>query len=384
MSACAWALGLLSLCASADAADAVAAGPAATVVATQKLFVSGRDGYHTYRIPSVIVTKAGTVLAFCEGRKTGRGDAGDIDLLMKRSTDGGRTFSPQRVIWDDGPNTCGNPCPVVEEASGTVWLLLTWNRGSDHEGKILSGTSRDTRRVFVAHSSDDGVSWSRPAEITEHVKKPTWTWYATGPGVGIQLRRGPHKGRLVIPCDHKTAPPTVTYHSHVIYSDDRGRSWRLGGSAGPGVNECQVIERSGGQLLLNMRRERRVRTPRRYIATSDDAGASFSKVSADEALVGPACQGCILRHSWNGGAGRGRVLFSNPAHASRRMGMTLRVSLDEGGSWPVSIVLHAGPAAYSCLTRLSDGLVGCLYEAGTKHPYESIVFARVRIRFPGR
>ena len=186
------------------------------------LFSAHKDGYHTYRIPALAVTTKGTVLAFCEGRKGGGGDSGDIDLLVKRSLDQGQTWGDQHVIWDDGTNTCGNPCVVVDRETGTIWLLTTWNRGDDHEGEIIARKSHDTRRVFVTSSTDDGHSWAVPREITTDVKLTNWTWYATGPGGGIQLERGEHKGRLVIPCDHIEAG-TKRYFSHVIYSDDHGQ-----------------------------------------------------------------------------------------------------------------------------------------------------------------
>lgn len=156
----------------------------------QAVWVSGTQGYHTYRIPALVVTPKGTVLAFCEGRKHGSGDAGDIDLLVRRSTDNGRTWSEQAVIWDDKDHSCGNPCPVVDMHTGTVWLLSTWNRGDDLEPQIINGQSKDIRRVFVISSGDDGKTWSEPKEITGKVSKPDWTWYATGPGSGIQLKHG--------------------------------------------------------------------------------------------------------------------------------------------------------------------------------------------------
>src|SRR5262249_53960976 len=155
------------------------------------------DGYHTYRIPSLIVSPKGTVLAFCEGRKNSGSDAGDIDLVLKRSTDGGKTWQPMQVVWDDGPNTCGNPCPVVDRQPGTIWLAMTHNLGSDTEKQIIERTAKGTRTVWITKSADDGATWSKPIEITAAVKKPDWTWFATGPGVAIQTA----KGRLVIPCD---------------------------------------------------------------------------------------------------------------------------------------------------------------------------------------
>jgi sialidase-1 len=175
------------------AAAGAAAGPT-----TVPVWVSGQDGYHTYRIPSVVVTPKGTVLAFCEGRKTGRGDAGDIDLLLKRSTDGGKTWGRAQVVWDDAGNTCGNPCPVIDARTGTIWLLMTHNLGTDTEAKVVGGTSTGSRTVWVTRSDDDGATWAKPVEITKDVKKPGWTWYATGPGVGIPDRHGFGGGSWVV------------------------------------------------------------------------------------------------------------------------------------------------------------------------------------------
>src|SRR5262245_44708945 len=165
------------------------------------VFVAGEGGYHTYRIPSLIVTTKGTVLAFCEGRRLGRGDAGDIDLLLKRSSDGGGTWNATQIVWDDGENTCGNPCPVVDRDTGTIWLLLTHNLGQDTEAQVIDQTSLGSRTCWLSSSSDDGQTWAKPVEITRDVKRPDWTWYATGPGIGIQTSAG----RLVIPCDNKVA-----------------------------------------------------------------------------------------------------------------------------------------------------------------------------------
>ena len=166
-----------------------------------KVFVSGEDGYDTYRIPAILVSPKGTLLAFCEGRRNSRGDTGDIDIVLKRSFDNGETWEPMQVVATDGANTSGNPCPVVDRDTGDIWLPFTWNFGEDHEGKIWDGTSKGTRTVWVMKSADDGETWSEPVEITQTVKSADWTWYATGPGIGIQLQ----SGRLVIPCDHGVA-----------------------------------------------------------------------------------------------------------------------------------------------------------------------------------
>ena len=339
------------------------------------LFVSGREGYHTYRIPSLLVTARGTLLAFAEGRKASGGDAGDIDLVLKRSSDAGRTWQPRQTVWDDSTNTCGNPCPVLDRDTGTIWLLLTWNRGEDHEGKIIAQQSKDTRRVFVTSSTDDGRTWAKPRDITADVKPTNWTWYATGPGAGVQMEHGPHAGRLVIPCDH-TEAGTKRMFSHVLYSDDHGRTWQLGGSTPQDkVNECEVVELSGGRLLLNMRNYDRVQHARQT-AISSDGGATWSDQRHATELVEPICQGSIRRHSWPAAGRQSVVLFANPASAARRERLTVRASFDEAQSWPASRLLDPRPSAYSCLAVLPDGTVGILYEAGRKSAYENLVFAR--------
>ena len=332
------------------------------------VFISGLDGYDTYRIPAVLVTPQGTVLAFCEGRRSGRGDSGNIDLVLKRSFDGGYTWGPMAVIADDGPNTMGNPCPVFDRTTGTIWLLLTRNLGHDHESQIIGGTSEGSRTVWVMKSTDDGVSWSKPVEITETTKAPNWTWYATGPGVGIQLR----SGRLLIPCDNALAGSKggEAFYSHVIYSDDHGATWKLGGMLDQYTNECQVIERIDGSLLLNMRSYHGKNC--RAIATSDDEGMTWSEVTLDETLPEPICQASLLRYTQAGVQDRNRVLFSNPP-GKKREKMTVRLSYDEGASWPVSRLLYKGLSAYSCLTVLPDMSIGCFYE---RDSYSKITFAR--------
>jgi sialidase-1 len=340
------------------------------------VFISGTDGYHTYRIPAIVVTTNGTVLAFCEGRKNSRSDTGKIDLLLKRSTDGGKSWSAQQIIRSDGENVCGNPAPVVDETTGAIWLLMTWNLGTDGEREIGNGTSKDTRRVFVTHSDDDGVTWAKPQEITTSVKKSDWRWYATGPAIGIQLTRGAHKSRLVIPCNHTelNTPREVASRAHVIFSDDHGNTWQLGGIEDELTNESTIVELANGSLLQSMRSY--YKKNRRAIATSIDAGSTWSRVKLDETLIEPVCQGSILRHSWPENGSRSRILFSNPA-STKRENLTVRVSYDECATWTVSKGLYPGPSAYSCLTVLPNKSVGCLFECGEKSPYEKISLARI-------
>lgn len=334
------------------------------------IFRAGEGGYHTYRIPSLIVARDGTLLAFCEGRKRGRSDSGDIDIVLRRSFDNGASWEQMQIVAEDGPNTVGNPCPVVDRDTGTIWLLMTRNLGEDTESEIVDGRSKGTRTVWVTGSDDGGAHWTPMVEITSHVKKADWTWYATGPGVGIQTRTG----RLIIPCDHIVAG-TKEYYSHVIYSDDHGRTWRLGGSAGPGVNECQVVELENGTLMLNMRNYNKKERNVRAVAESRDGGLTWSRLRYDRALVEPICQASLLRYTVRPAFAKNRLLFSNPA-STRREKMTVRLSYDEGKTWPVAKVLHSGPAAYSCLAVLRDMTIGCLYERGDRHPYEKITFAR--------
>lgn len=347
---------------------------AAEPLARSTVYVSGREGYHTFRIPALLTAADGTLLAFAEGRKHSSSDAGDIDVVLKRSTDMGKTWGPLQIVWDDGQNTCGNPCPVLDRQQGTIFLLLTWNRGEDREPQIIAQTSHDTRRVFVSESRDGGISWSAPREITPDVKRTNWTWYATGPGAGIQIQRGPHRGRLVVPCDHIEAG-TKRYYSHIIFSDDHGKSWQLGGSSpSDKVNECEVVELADGRLMLNMRNyDTSSRT--RQVAFSSDGGMTWSDQRHDAALYDPICQASIRRLSWPENGGRNIILFSNPAGPKRER-MTVRASLDDCRSWQVSRQISDAPAAYSCLEALSDGTIGLLYETGVKSPYETVVFLR--------
>jgi sialidase-1 len=408
---------------------------AAAFPTTTDVFISGTNGYHTYRIPAIVLTTNQTILAFCEGRKNSRSDTGKIDLLLKRSTDGGKTWSPQQIIWSDADNACGNPAPVVDQITGVIWLLMTWNLGGDGEREISNGTSKDTRRVFVTHSEDDGVTWSRPQEITTSVKKPDWRWYATGPANGIQLTRGPesarpraqqrsgqpragnslepnshqipavpadghspqiaaprgegegivrqptsHRGRLVIPCNHTelNASKQPVSRSHVIYSDDQGKTWQLGGSDDELTNESTIVELADGSLMQNMRSYHKKN--RRAVASSSDGGATWTHVKLDETLIEPVCQGSILRYSWPENGNRSRILFSNPA-STKRENLTIRLSYDEAATWAISKVIHPGPSAYSCLTILPDKSIGCLFECGEKSAYEKISLARIPLNW---
>jgi sialidase-1 len=338
------------------------AAQASPVPSTADLFVSGAGGYDTYRIPSLLRTARVTLLAFCEGRRNGRGDSGDIDIVLRRSVDQGRTWSAPVTIHDMRDDTIGNPCPVADRTTGAIHLLLTSNPGNVTEKQIVEQTAAESRRVWVSVSADDGIAWSKPAEITSSVKDPSWTWYATGPGIGIQLR----SGRLVIPCDHKEAGTQRAY-AHCIYSDDHGRTWQRGQRTAEKTNECQVVELRDGTLLLNMRSYHGLAC--RAVARSRDGGVSWSALEHDHALIEPVCQASLIRSSG------GLLLFSNPA-SKKRENLTVKASLDEGRSWPLALVLAPGPSAYSCLAGIGRNRYACLYECGVQSPYERIAFAR--------
>lgn len=337
-----------------------------------ELFRGGEGAYHTYRIPALVVTKKGTLLAFCEGRKGSASDSGNIDLLLRRSFDSGRTWTPAQVVADFGDDTIGNPAPVVERKTGAILLLLTRNPGHVTEAQIVDGTAGGTRTVWLSRSTDDGATWSAPVEITTSVKRPGWTWYATGPGNGIQLS----SGRLVVPCDHITLDEKVM-HSHVIYSDDGGKSWSLGGVAGEKTNESAVVELRDGTLLLNMRSYHG--RNRRAVAHSRDGGLTWSDTSLVEELIEPVCQASLIRLA-PGSKNDGRLLFSNPADV-KRVRMTVKLSLDEGSTWPAARLVHEGPSGYSSLAVLRDKSIGLLYERGDTRYYERITFARFTLKW---
>ncbi len=334
------------------------------------IYKNGENGYKSFRIPAIVSTNNGTLLAFAEARKNGSSDKGDIDLVLKRSSDNGLSWSEMQIVWDDADNTCGNPAPVVDRKTGRIILLSTWNLGSDSEQMIIDGKSKDTRRIFVMNSTDDGKNWSKPKEITTDVKKPNWTWYATGPVNGIQLNFKKYNGRLVIPSDHIEAD-TKKYYSHTIHSDDGGFTWKLGGSTPTDqVNESTIVEFPSGELLLNMRNYNSLRA--RQTSRSKDGGETWSALKPDLALIEPICQASMI---WYDKRGRKPFLaFSNPASSNSRSNMTVRISYNKGKTWELKNVLHEGPAAYSNLVVLANSKLACLYEAGIKSAYEGIVF----------
>lgn len=334
------------------------------------LFTSGTEGYNTFRIPALIASNEGTLLAFCEGRRTGGGDSGDIDIVLKRSFDNGESWQPIQVAVSTGSDTDGNPAPVVDRDTGTIWLLFCKNFADGGEGKIIAGEA--PRTVWVTSSADDGETWSEPKDITSDTKLDTWTWYATGPCHGIQLE----SGRLVIPCDHvlgQSRNYAEMGYSHLIVSDDHGETWRIGGEAQPGTNESVVVQTADGDLYFNCRNY--VAPKRRAYAWSSDGGDTFTEFGYDDDLIEPICQASLVRYTDVNSHDKNRVLFSNPASEGRQK-MTIRISYDECRSWNEGKVLHEGPAAYSDLCIDTDMNICCLYERGERGAYETISFAK--------
>lgn len=350
------------------------AADAPTTPALVDVFVGGRDGYPAYRIPSLIPTTRGTLLAFAEGRATLH-DHAENDIVMKRSTDGGQTWSALQVIHEDGTNCLSNPTAVIVRPSGRVLLMYQrYAKGFDEHKAEPGLDGPRICRTFLQHSDDDGLTWSKPREITAQVKRPTEvTSTAAGPGIGIQLARGKKAGRILMPFNQG---PYGKWKVYAAISDDGGESWHHGQTADEGApghaNEVQFVELHDGTVMLNARNQGGGEKIRK-IALSTDGGETWSATRHDRTLIEPVCQGSILRHPTSKGGDDAVLLFSNPGTQSARTNGTIRLSRDEGKTWPAARVLYPGSFAYSCLASLPDGAAGCLFErAGTR----KISFAR--------
>jgi sialidase-1 len=314
------------------------------------VFKNKKDGYGLFRIPVLLKLDSGKIVAFCEGRKNLK-DNGNIDIVMKTSTDNGKTWSPLSVVWDDGKNTCGNPAPVYDRHSGDIVMLATMNND----------------KVFALRSADEGKSWTKATDITSTVKPDSWTWYATGPVHALLMNNPKFGGRIVVPCNHKTKE-TDLHVSHVIYSDDYGFTWQLGGSVpSEKTDECTVEEIADGQLLLNMRNNDRI-LPYRKISFSSDGGLTWTMPKYDTMLIEPVCQGSLLKYTPLPGV----LLFSNPSHPSKRQNLCISVSYDEGKTWSKKITVCPEKTAYSDMVVLDNGDVLCIFETGRILPYGGV------------
>lgn len=348
------------------------------------LFQAGMDGYALYRIPGIVVTSRGVVLAWCEARRTGKSDWDTIDILLRRSTDGGRTWSEPRKIADvPGPKT-KNPVALAQKLASPD--DVTYNNPvmiADRDGAVHFLFCLEYARCFYLHSNDDGLTWTEPVEITGTFEafRPEYDWkvLAAGPGHGIQLK----SGRLVVPVWLSTG---TGGHAHrpsvasVIYSDNGGHTWRPGEVAVPNtddwVNPSETVaaELSDGRVMLNVRSESKVH--RRLIVISLDGATGWSTPRFDEALLEPICMASLIRGPLAPNARKSCLLFANPDNLDRadgnakeggsrdRRNLTIRLSNDDGQSWPIRRTLEPGYSAYSDLAVLPDGAILCLYERG--------------------
>ncbi|GHJ41453.1 exo-alpha-sialidase [Streptomyces sp. TS71-3] len=351
----------------------------------QVLFKASQDpGYACFRIPAIVRTAAGTLLAFAEGRVHDCGDAGDIDIVVKRSSDDGRTWSPLTVVNHGGGDTHGNPAPIVDRETGRILLAETYNPGR------TDGKSCDVpcdRTPHMQYSDDDGVTWSQPRDLSDEILPPTWnSWYATGPVHGIQLTHGDHRGRLVFAVNTETWDGTrvAANNAALIVSDDGGDHWKIGahdswpiaqdGTFRQKPSEMTVAERSDGQVYVNGREQDGMDLGHRTQAVSKDGGSSFeAPFHALPDLYTPMVQGSILN------LGHDHMLMSAPADPDRRRTMMVRSSWDGGRTWDGvdrGTVVTTDWSGYSDLVQARDGTVGLLYEGGAVDARDEIRFAR--------
>jgi sialidase-1 len=350
------------------------------------LFSAGSSGYKLFRIPGIAVTAHGTVLAYCEARKGDKGDWGTIDIMLRRSLDGGQTWLEPQHIAHHGARVPKNPVALAQKlATSDDQTINNPVAIVDRDGIVHFTYCAEYARAFYMRSDDDGATWSQPTDITATFEqfRPDYEWkvIATGPGHGIQLRNG----RLVVAIWMSTGTgghahrPSVT---STIFSDDHGRTWQRGEIAVPNTdefvfpNETTAVELADGRVMLNVRTESKAH--RRLITISPDGATGWSKPEFNNELLEPICEGSLVRLSTNPPSDRNRLLFSNPntldpitgqqaiAGKSRtRKNVSVKLSYDEGKTWPVTRSLETSLSGYSDLAVTRDGKILCLYESGS-------------------
>lgn len=338
----------------------------------------GDDGVHSYRIPGLATTANGSLIAVFDVRHDSLGDLpGNIDVGMMRSTDHGRSWSPLQIILDfdaDQPDTMGNgvgdPAVLVDHQRNEIWVAALWSHGN--RGWHGSGSGllpQETGQLVLTRSSDDGLTWSPPINITQRIagRDPAWRLCFNGPGNGIQL----HDGTLVFAAQYRDAAGKA--HSCFLSSSDGGEQWAISPPAvadGPPTSEAQICQLDDGSLLLSMRDESRSgqRLWARYHWQDQLAEGTWSEPWSD--LPDPTCMASLVRHP------DGRLLFCNPNSATARVALTIRSSTDNGQTWSDGRLVDSRPSAYSCLTVLADGSIGVLYECGDRGSSETLRFAR--------
>lgn len=332
---------------------------AAQVHTSSKIFDGGADGYHSYRIPSLIRTTNGTLIAFAEGRMSSNKDYGNINLVYKRSFDNGATWSALGEVVGVGPGTWGNPTAVVDQSNGRVWLFMSWNSG-DHNQSGTDGylpiDSWGERKVYVSYSDNNGASWSPQQDLTATLLPSNFTWDAMGPGVGLQKSKTGATGRLIIPAIGRN-----------IYSDDHGATWHYQ-SIPSGTSEGTIIEKLNGGLIRNDRpvMSQWELSKRRRISVGSIT--SFPAWTSDADLLDPACQASVLRYTDS----PNRIMFLNSASTETRGKMRIRITYNEGSTWPISRrifdnlteqqAIDQGKGGYSSMAKTADFMVGALIE----------------------
>ncbi|MEB8341899.1 exo-alpha-sialidase [Streptomyces endophyticus] len=353
----------------------------------QVLFKASQDpGYACYRIPSVVKTVRGTLLAFAEGRRNDCSDAGDIDIVVKRSEDGGRTWSPLQVVNEGAGDTHGNPSPVVDRRTGRILLAETYNTGRT-DGKNCDVPC--DRTPHMQHSDDDGRTWSRPRDLSDELLPGDFnSWYATGPSHGIQLTRGHHRGRLVFAVNAETwnGSRVTANHAALVVSDDGGEHWRIGakdswpiaddGTFRQKPSEMALAERPDGTVYVSGREQDGTDLGHRTHTVSRDGGDSFARpFAAQPDLYTPQVQASLLPVGEDGD----RLLLACPGDPDRRRTMMIRSSYDGGRTWESfdrGTVVTTDWSGYSDMVRADRGYVGLLYEGGAVDARDEIRFAR--------
>lgn len=341
------------------------------------VFVNGSEGYACFRIPSIIRATNGNLLAFAEGRVESCSDStSTIRAVCKRSCDNGQTWSAVQVVArnliDGEEHAVANISPVVDAASGRIVVLF--NKAAVSEWLLAKGQGHS--RICQVTSDDHGLTWSDDSDISAQVHRSADDWRVQRPTLGhaIQLRHPARRGRLLHAGLFTQGDRSVFQSQNYIFSsDDAGQTWQIGGVIPrEGLNEATVVELEDGDILVNSRayrdeRSEGVRAVTRGCFSGD--GLTFAPTRLDAVLVEPAVQASILRYSWADEAqhgNRSRILFSNPAHPHARLNLTVRLSYDEGQTWPVARVVDPGPSAYSDLVVQRDGRIGVLYERGNQ------------------
>jgi sialidase-1 len=341
------------------------------------VFSSPSFGYNTYRIPALLNTKSNTLLAFVEGRKS-QSDAADNRILLSRSIDKGRTWFITQVIAKPESGSYNNPT-VVQCANKTIIVHFQHYPAGTHEYDVEPGiTGPKTVQTYQITSTNEGKTWSKPTNFTAEIKNPLAHTLASGPGIGIQLTTGRKKGRIIIPYNQRIGKK---WFVNMAISDDNGKSWHQGKQvpASPEyqLNEVQVAELANGAVLLNARNQADAKY--RLTAISRDSGETFSRAELDKTLPDPTCQGSLLRFSLPKFKTPGILAFSNPANQESRTQGTLRISLDEGKTWPISQLIEADSFAYSSLTKLNNDTLGILYEHVENNRYK-ILFRTIKLQ----